>query len=111
MTYWQKLNTEAALDHIKEASFNRPQLIFKHSISCGISAHILDGLETATKQLSSSMDLHYLDLINHRNVSNLTASKFGVPHQSPQVILIKDGKVVYNASHFSIDASLILQAA
>lgn len=111
MKHWQELSSEAQLDALRETSFKRPQLIFKHSISCGISAHVLHGLQASSEQLAGVVDLHYLDLINYRNISNKIASDFGVPHQSPQVILIRDGQAVHNASHFSIAVDLILQAA
>ncbi|MCI4667011.1 MAG: bacillithiol system redox-active protein YtxJ [Bacteroidia bacterium] len=111
MKNWQELNSGAKLNALVEASFQRPQLIFKHSIRCGISAHVLHGLQESTEQLAESVELHYLDLINFRNISNQVAADFNVPHQSPQVILIKDGKAVHNASHFSIEPQGILTAA
>ncbi|MEM6802982.1 MAG: bacillithiol system redox-active protein YtxJ [Bacteroidota bacterium] len=107
---WQPLKEEAQLNKIKEASFKKPQLIFKHSISCGISAHINHSLQTAEQDLGKQIDLHYLDLINYRSVSNLVASEFNVRHQSPQVLLIKDGEVTFHTSHFSINPEKILAA-
>ncbi|MEO0896166.1 MAG: bacillithiol system redox-active protein YtxJ [Bacteroidota bacterium] len=110
MINWQDLQSETQLDSIREKSFDKPQLIFKHSISCGISAYIQDRLDSATTSLGEQFDLHYLDLITYRPVSNKIASDFGVPHQSPQVILIKDGQAIHNASHHSIVPERILAA-
>ncbi|MEL6254477.1 MAG: bacillithiol system redox-active protein YtxJ [Bacteroidota bacterium] len=110
MNKWQPLTEVAQLKEIKEASFKRPQLIFKHSISCGISAHVNHTLQISSENLAAETDLHYLDLINYRSVSNEVAVEFGVVHQSPQVLLIKDGKAVYNTSHFSINPEKILEA-
>ena len=54
---------------------------------------------------------YFLDLISHRDVSTAIAQKFDVEHESPQVILIKNGKAVYSASHFEIDYGSIKAAA
>lgn len=110
MNKWQPLTEVAQLKEIKEASFKRPQLIFKHSISCGISAQVNHMLQSSSDMLSAETDLHYLDLINYRSVSNEVAAEFGVVHQSPQVLLIKEGEVVYHTSHFSIRPEKILGA-
>jgi bacillithiol system protein YtxJ len=52
---------------------------------------------------------YYLDLLNHRDISNAIAERFGVFHQSPQIIVIKDGKAIFDTSHESIDARKIEQ--
>ena len=53
------------------------------------------------------MELYFLDLLAHRSISNEVAERFGVVHQSPQLIVIKDGKAVYDASHSDIDAEAL----
>ena len=111
MKLWQDLDREAQLDEIRSASFQRPQLIFKHSIACGTSAHMRHVLQGSEQALGEIMDLHYLDLITFRPVSNLVASAFGVPHQSPQVLLIRNGEVVHHSSHFAIQPNQIMAAA
>lgn len=111
MSTWNTLTTEAQLQELRKASHNHPQLIFKHSVRCGTSAHVKYYLEDATADLNGQMDLHYLDLIRFRSISNEIASEFAVPHQSPQILLIKDGKAVYNASHLSINPARILEHA
>ncbi len=108
MNGWNTLNDLEMIETLREKSFERPQLIFKHSISCGISAHIYDVLHDATPELSGELDLNYLDLINHRQVSNQVADSFEVRHQSPQVIVLAKGKAIYQASHYSIDPSKLL---
>ena len=110
MESWQHINLEEQLAGITAASFQKPQLIFKHSIRCGISTHVMHSLGRATSTLSEKLDLHYLDLIRFRGLSNLIASELKVVHQSPQVLLLKDGAVVYHKSHFSIDPEKILGA-
>jgi bacillithiol system protein YtxJ len=111
MQHWQDLVQLQQLDLIDDASKTRPQLIFKHSVSCGISAQIQFQLHAVQEQLGEAVDLHYLDLINHRAISNAVAAHWSIPHQSPQVLLIKAGKVVHHASHFSIRAERILESA
>ncbi|MEO0470711.1 MAG: bacillithiol system redox-active protein YtxJ [Bacteroidota bacterium] len=111
MKLWQDLEQEAQLDEIRSASFQRPQLIFKHSIACGTSAHMQHILRAAENEMAESMDLHYLDLITFRPVSNLIATSFGVPHQSPQALLIRNGEVIHHSSHFAIQPNQIIAAA
>ncbi|MEM7656781.1 MAG: bacillithiol system redox-active protein YtxJ [Bacteroidota bacterium] len=111
MSSWQSLTQPEQLAEIDRASHERPQLIFKHSISCGISAQAQYQLQSATDDLAEGFDLHYLDLINHRPASNEVAAHWKIPHQSPQVLIIKDGEVVYHASHFGIRPANIIEAA
>lgn len=59
--------------------------------------------------MQDNVVLYFLDLIEHRDISNEIATRFGVVHQSPQLIVIKDGKAVYNDSHESIDATKLNQ--
>lgn len=108
MSTWNSLTSEAQLEQLRNASHESPQLIFKHSVQCGTSAHVRHYLENATSELMGHMSLHYLDLIRYRAVSNAIAADFAVPHQSPQVLLISSGKVIYHASHLSIQPSRIL---
>ena len=111
MSSWHDLQAVDQLEDIFKNSFERPQLIFKHSISCGISAQIQHQLMSSSDELGQIADLHYLDLIRYRPASNQVANKFGIPHQSPQVLLIKEGEVVHHSSHFSIRPANIIAAA
>jgi bacillithiol system protein YtxJ len=105
---WQSLTEEAQLAKITAASFVKPQLVFKHSTTCGISLHAQARLEAAIESLSENFDLHYLDLLSYRSVSNQIATDWNVVHQSPQVILLKDGNVLFNTSHQGIQPHLLL---
>lgn len=99
---WLKLNSVEQLEMIKEESKVQPVLIFKHSTRCGISSMALNRLEREWSEELNNVKTYYLDLISYRQVSNAIESEFGVYHESPQLILIEDGKVVYDASHMSI---------
>ncbi|TAE46116.1 MAG: bacillithiol system redox-active protein YtxJ [Bacteroidetes bacterium] len=102
------MEREDQLADIIRMSHGQPQLIFKHSVTCGISAYARERLGMATHELAEKIGLHYLDLLAFRPVSNLVASELAVPHQSPQAILISKGKVVYHASHSAIQPAAIL---
>jgi len=100
---WKEMTTEAQISEIVEFSKEKPQLIFKHSTRCSISSMAKSRLEREWNL--ESVEPWYLDLIAHRNISNSIASQLGVFHESPQAILLKDGIVVYDASHNSISVS------
>lgn len=111
MSQWHDLSTTAALDEVLAQSYSRPQLIFKHSTTCGISAHVYESLQLESEALAAAMELHYLDLLRFRPVSNEVAARLGVAHQSPQAIVVWQGKAVASSSHFSVSAAKLLQAA
>lgn len=100
---WKKLENVEELNEIIKASFAKPQLIFKHSTRCIISKMALKNFE-ADFLLEEVMETYYLDLITHRAVSNKITDHFNITHQSPQIVLIKNGEAIYNASHEGIDA-------
>lgn len=91
--------SEADLKKAEEESFIRPVVVFKHSTRCGISTHVLHNMENDWKFLPEEVAFYYLDLLVYRPLSNLVAEKIGVMHQSPQAIVIKNGKVLVHASH------------
>lgn len=105
---WINVNEASQLDAILDASFTKPQLLFKHSTRCGISSHALYRMESGEKMLSPLIDCHYLDLLAYRPISNLIAEKWNVPHLSPQVIVLNGGKVVYTSSHSAIQPEKIV---
>lgn len=100
---WNALTDIQQLDEIIEESSENPILIFKHSTRCSISRFALKQFENEFN-LGESIKPYFLDLLMHRAVSNEIADRFGVQHQSPQVIVIKNGKAIYNASHQDIEA-------
>jgi bacillithiol system protein YtxJ len=110
---WNKLTSEAQIDQLIQESAEKPVLIFKHSTRCSISSMSLDRLLRNWKEEDSAqITPYYLDLISYRSLSNLVAERFGIPHESPQVLLLKDGKVTYHESHYGISyAEIKLQAA
>lgn len=103
---WNHLNDVSQIKDIAERSKTNPVVIFKHSTRCSISAMALSRLERKWKE--SNIDFYFLDLIGYREVSNAIELDFGVRHQSPQAILLKDEKVVFESSHTSIDFEELL---
>jgi bacillithiol system protein YtxJ len=102
---WKTLSEEKQVNEIVELSHEKPQLIFKHSTRCSISSMAKSRLEREWNL--ENVEPWYLDLITYRNVSNAVASEFGVHHESPQAILVQNGKASYHASHNSITVSEI----
>ena len=102
---WLKLNRIEQLNEITEISKTTPVAIFKHSTTCGISRMVIRNFENHCAIPEDKMKLYYLDLLAFRDVSNEVGYKFQVIHQSPQVLVIKNGIAVYHASHHSIHAS------
>ncbi|OUL61003.1 bacillithiol system redox-active protein YtxJ [Flavobacterium sp. AJR] len=103
---WIPLTSLEQLDEIETASKDKQILIFKHSTRCSISRMALKQFEKEF-DLDNKVNAYFLDLIAYRDVSNEIASRFNVVHQSPQLLLIKDGKSIYNASHSDIDAEAL----
>lgn len=100
---WNVLNSEAQLEALREESKQQPVLIFKHSTRCSISATAKARLERKWADGdNAAVKPYYLDLLNYRGISNRIAEEFGVRHESPQVLVLKDGKAAYHASHMDI---------
>lgn len=85
------------LDKIKEDSFQNPQFIFKHSTRCSISKMVLSRFESTHD--SASLSVYLLELLNYRDISNQIANDFNVKHESPQLLVIKDGECQTHSSH------------
>jgi len=106
---WNSLESIDRVAEIESLSFSRPQLIFKHSTRCGISSYAEAELNGGLSRLADKIELHYLDLLQYRSVSNHIASEFGVPHQSPQIIVLENGKAQFSLSHSAISVKRILE--
>jgi len=104
---WNALTQIAQLDAIVEESAEKPVVIFKHSTRCSISRMALKNFEREYNLEESEVAPYFLDLLQHRDISNEIAQKFQVIHQSPQLLLIKNGKSVYDVSHSEIDAEAL----
>ena len=98
---WIQLNSLQQLDDIRQKSKDKPQVIFKHSTRCSVSSMAKNRLER--KEFPSEADFYYLDLIANRTISSQIEDDFKVYHESPQVLVIKNGECVYDESHSGIN--------
>ncbi|HBR54035.1 MAG TPA: bacillithiol system redox-active protein YtxJ [Flavobacteriaceae bacterium] len=101
---WHVLSEMQQLDEIAEISKTTPVAIFKHSTRCGISRMVLRNFESGYNLSDDQIKLYFLDLLSHRDISDEVGYRFQVIHQSPQLIVVKNGVAVANASHHSIRA-------
>ena len=102
MKNWSPITTTQDVLNIIENSVEKPQIIFKDSVTCGISAYAKERLVSGNDLLIAKADFNYLDLLSYRSVSNFIADELNVIHQSPQIIVLKNKEVVYRVSHHSI---------
>ncbi|MEY4835132.1 MAG: hypothetical protein RI980_1247 [Bacteroidota bacterium] len=96
-------------DEMDEISATKSIVIFKHSTRCSISRMALKQFEAAFNYPEDKIVWYLLDLLNHRDLSNEIADRYKVTHQSPQILVIQNGKAVFNASHDSIAAEDLKQ--
>ena len=104
---WRMLQDPAHLETALHLSHEKPVVIFKHSTRCGISAHAKHRLESDWSFSSDEIELFYLDLIAYRPISNQIAQELNVVHQSPQIIVLRNGKVVFDTSHHNISTDAL----
>jgi bacillithiol system protein YtxJ len=98
---WRPLTDLGQLNEIIQESVAKPVLLFKHSTRCGVSRMTLKQFENEY-DLADQVTPYFLDLLEYRSISNAIAERFGVEHQSPQLLLIRNGQAVYDASHSAI---------
>lgn len=103
------LNTTEQFDEIDEISHTKPVVLFKHSTRCIISRTVLKQFENDFHLIEDKIDWYLLDLLNHRDVSNEIAHRYNVTHQSPQILVIRNGKAVFNESHEGINVEDLKQ--
>jgi bacillithiol system protein YtxJ len=102
------LITEQAVDELLFTSVQNPTKkysIFKHSTRCNISSMALSRMERSDFFEKNDLPFYYLDLIQYRNISNYVAEKLNIEHESPQLLIIENGKCIANESHNGISAS------
>ena len=100
--HWIPITDISQLDALAATSKTEIVLIFKHSTRCGISKMVIRQFEKSFQASEEKVTVYYLDLLNYREISDEIAAKFQVFHQSPQLLVLKNGVVVEHASHYSI---------
>lgn len=101
---WKVLSTWDQLDEIEKTSHHKAVVIFKHSTRCGVSRMVLRNFENSLETPEGDLDFYYLDLLAHRDLSDEIAIRFQVIHQSPQILVIKNGQTIHHASHHAVRA-------
>ena len=99
---WIPLDRIEQLEEIRKS--NEYSIIFKHSTRCSISLMARKKFELEWDSLPAGIPVYFLDLLSHRNISNSISEIFHVHHESPQLLLIKNGECIYDASHGEISA-------
>jgi bacillithiol system protein YtxJ len=99
-----------SLDRLIRESTVHPLVIFKHSRSCGVSAEALDELREHVRGASSGTRYAMITVQTHRDLSNAVSARLGIRHETPQAILIRDGRAVWTASHWRVNATELQRA-
>ncbi|UTD14346.1 bacillithiol system redox-active protein YtxJ [Tenacibaculum mesophilum] len=99
---WTPLTSVEQIKEIKELSNKQPIAIFKHSTRCGISSMVIKRFVNSFDEELKDFKVYYLDLLSYRDVSNEIGYTFQVLHQSPQLLVVKNGEVISHASHYDI---------
>ena len=107
---WNTLSQPNQLAQLDEESKNERVVIFKHSTRCNISSAALNRIERKWKEEDDALvKPYYLDLLSYRQLSYEIAEKYGVEHQSPQVLIIENGKCIFSTTHFDITYDSLFQ--
>ena len=104
------LSDISALEAAIAESANRPVVLFKHSRHCGISCEALDELNSHLAEAAVEASYNVITVQSHRHVSDEAAARLGLRHETPQAIVLRHGRPVWNASHFRITAEALSRA-
>jgi len=104
---WREISASSELKGIDEASYEKIQFIYKHSSRCATSYFALRNLQDLSEEIRKVADLYIVDVIGQRSLSNEISSHYDVRHESPQVILIREGRVGWNGSHGEVRSDVI----
>lgn len=107
---WFQISTTQDADGVIKASKGKVQVILKHSNSCGISFFAKKGLDSIPHKELENVDMYLVDVIRDRNLAYYLADRFSVRHESPQILVIKDEKVIWHGSHNAVNPESLLQA-
>ena len=111
MMNWIELLSLNKLKEMIESSYKTPVIIYKHSSSCGTSFLVKDRIERGWEENPIDLNIYFLDVIRNREISNEVEYRLSIRHESPQLLLISNGKAIYNASHMAISYQELLNSA
>jgi bacillithiol system protein YtxJ len=98
-----RIDDQATLENLITDSKQKPVIVFKHSNACSISSR-------AYREMEKLEGVNILEVQSAREVSRELANRTGIRHETPQVIILRDGKAVWNASHFDVKAADVMKA-
>jgi bacillithiol system protein YtxJ len=107
--HWIHVTNEDQLQKIIVRSQEKPQVIFKYSCCCHLSEIVFQRLQK--NYCRGEIDFHFLDLADHKNISEKISETFKVPHQSPQILVIVEGQCIFHESHSEISLDGIMEHA
>lgn len=110
LDYWNVLTDKDQVEKVLESSHQKTQLVYKHSHTCGICHAAKEQIESVFTEIEKQADMSFVNVKKSQPVSNALAEQLGVRHESPQVLIINQGKCVWHKSHWSIKAGDILGA-
>jgi bacillithiol system protein YtxJ len=102
--HFVKITDTKAFEELAHRSNERPVIVFKHSLTCPISAAAYDQMTKFAGEIA------LIEVQRARELSTEIQNRLGVAHESPQVIVLRNGEVVWNASHFEITADAVAEA-
>lgn len=107
---WFQISTTQEADGVIKASKERTQVIFKHSNSCGISFFAKKNLDAISEDELTNVDLYIVDVIRDRNVAYYLSDRFSIRHESPQILVLENEKVIWHGSHNNVNKDNLIQA-
>jgi bacillithiol system protein YtxJ len=102
--HFPRIKDKRLLEELVTRSQNEPVIVFKHSTSCPVSASAYQEMQRV------EWEVNLVEVQSDREISRLIAERTGLRHESPQVILLRRGKAVWDASHWQIKANTVLAA-
>jgi bacillithiol system protein YtxJ len=108
MNHFAEITSSSNLTEIINKSFDKSILIFKHSTACPISSIVYDRIEASSEDLFDRFDCYLLLVIENRSASNAIAEAVSIKHESPQVLVLKNGACMFNESHLMIYPNSLL---
>lgn len=106
---WDEITSTEEVDEIHLASNAKIQVIYKHSRSCGVCYISRNSLEKMEDDIRESIDLYMVDVIRDRPISKYISEKYGIRHESPQMLIIKEGEVIWHGSHYKVKLDNLLK--
>ncbi|MAO66015.1 MAG: bacillithiol system redox-active protein YtxJ [Balneola sp.] len=105
--HWNAVDGEEAIKEILMKSNSLPQVIYKHSTRCATSYLALKDLQNLSEEDLEKADFYLVDVIQQRGLSRTIADELGVRHESPQLIVVEEGSVIWHGSHYQVKAQAL----